>query len=233
MRILSFLIICFLVNIASAKSFKVRVDESLTTAPAPIAVSIGEVSVGEVSEIEFTTSEETVVAKFSEPSVTQEAGFSYASFRRGRFLWVVFSKNLKLNFDFSYPISSLENSAVSIIKIAAPEGLAPKFLTRNDEITLSLVKGLSAKKPKINYAEGEFKANFATNISMVVSFIDPEVGDTLFVVVPKEQGTAVLDYDNYPLFELLPSSQGLAVAAKKDHLEMSVGERGRTLIIRE
>jgi len=242
MRILILLVWVFSAFEALAiKTFEVGIDTNLEEAPTPKSIDLGEVETETVSELIYPTVqqkkdfEKAEFEKYFIQFKFNKNAPQVAAFRRANFLWIVLDSTVNFDFSLPYEIKKLKNNKATIFKIALPNYLYPIFKKDAQEVLLQFAKSDSLEKnmPRISYSEGLFEASFISSIKSVITFTDTDVGDNLFVVILKDSVQRLLNYENYPYFELLPSYTGLVVASKVDALKMSVADNGSKVIIRD
>jgi len=166
------------------------------------------------------------------PMQISTLGFSWntpvalAIFKRGKYLWIIFNQYQKMD------IHDLEKSAGSMVKdiLQMPHTAATILrLEATDELysevrregLLWVIDLYNQRTPRdlkpikvttdTTLPEKPYIQVDLPHTEDVFSFLDPEVGDMLMAITSSETGYAFLDGYKYPDFELLPTSQGMAV----------------------
>jgi len=156
-----------------------------------------------------------------------------AVFERGKYLWLIFEKNLPYDLDslkqqgkpFLKEIIQLPNAQALILRLRPVPGFAP--LVRRD-----------GNHWKIDFYQEELPfARAETPIALrhtpdgwhylffpgglygkVISLTDPEIGDNLMVLT-SSSGLSPVNYGyQYPDLEILPSFQGIGLVLNRDDL---------------
>ena len=164
-------------------------------------------------------------------------------FQRGPYLWVVFDQRQNIDENKLYQDASSVSEEVLVIPHTQATvirfKLKPNVKAGLRKEGLLWILDLSATDVKENIKDMSILTQYdtlrnsyfyipTTNAGKVISVIDPDIGDNLFVATISELQRGLNSSYSYPDFKLLRSLNGLAVVPKNSKLRM---ERGNTGII--
>ncbi len=162
------------------------------------------------------------------------APVAMAVFRRGRHIWLVFSSSIAPSLDSIrselggayFAIERIEHDRNVVIRLSAARSLNP-VLRRNGRSWIVEVKERSRQpktaivvSPRPHAAKGAKVLLRAGASASVVKIVDPEVGDSLFVVPVTAPGLGVELEREFAEFRLLSTSQGVVVEAHSDAVQV-------------
>lgn len=158
-----------------------------------------------------------------------------AVFVRGEYLWVVFDAPIHvdlsiiplLKHDVILKGEQLDDQDATVLAFRIVPGFLPRVERRHSVWQIDLLREAVSPEgifPVLREPEkepGGLVRVQAGNPRGPVNVIDPFVGDTMIVVPVLEVAQAIVEKRKYVDFELLPTSQGVAVIALSDQLKVS------------
>lgn len=161
---------------------------------------------------------------FAEPT-------SMAAFRRGGWLWLVFDRPFRIDTsaiavaeEFVTAVEQLEHANATVLRLLTIPGFNASVAREGNQWEVVIAPQLMRPdKPLKVTAKPGRDANVAlgpTVPSTPLAFIDPEVGDQIFVVTIAESGHGIARSHQFSDFRLLPSVQGVAVVPYADGLKV-------------
>jgi predicted negative regulator of RcsB-dependent stress response len=165
-----------------------------------------------------------------------------ALFIRVNMLWVVFDK--KIDFDLSEfeslpstiigKATVVENKSATVLRIPVSDNIYPEVKQQEGQLDLAVI--LSAKK-ELPDAQMELTISTeppapahvfvpALEVGKSVEVADPDIGDNLIITPLYEREQGIAATHEFVEFDLLASTQGLAVVKKADGAEVTVLRNG-------
>lgn len=196
---------------------KAAPEKNVASAPAPGATQVTAVT------IEADEEGARLRVPWSEP-------VNAAAFRRAGVVWVVFDRparfDLRAVTASAHPmlgeVSQLEHDAAGILQFAGDHVANPHLTREGSTWTIDFHargQGSLAEIPQRAETDGAGAARlvFAVpNPSAPLELRDPEVGDRLIVVAVSEPGSGISEGRDWPDLSLLPTQQGIVVAARSE-----------------
>lgn len=157
-----------------------------------------------------------------------------AVFLRGEHLWVVFDKPAHVDLsiisllkkDVILKAEQLDDQDATVLTFKVTPGYLPRVERRHSVWQIDMLREAGAPDgilPVVREPEAEpggLVRIRAGNPAGPVKVLDPVVGDTLLIAPVLEVSQAVVESRKYVDFELLATSQGVAVVALSDRLKL-------------
>jgi tetratricopeptide (TPR) repeat protein len=157
-----------------------------------------------------------------------------AVFLRGEYLWVVFEKPARVDLsilsllkrDVLLRGEQYDDQDATVLAFKIAPGFLPRVERRHSVWQIDLLPEAGTPDgilPVVREPEAEPNGLVriqAGNPTGPISVIDPVIGDKLIIAPVLEATQAVVEGRNYVDFELLATSQGVALVAKSDQLKV-------------
>lgn len=158
-----------------------------------------------------------------------------AVFLRGDYLWVVFDKPAHVDLsivsllrrDVIMKAEQLDDQDSTVLAFKVAPGYLPRVARRHSVWQVDLLREAGTPDgilPVVREPEAEpggLVRVRAGNPTGPFAVIDPTVGDTIMISPVLEATQAVVESRKYVDFELLPTSQGVAIVLRSDQLKVS------------
>lgn len=155
-----------------------------------------------------------------------------AAFMRGKYLWIIYDKQKLFSFShegiFSH-FAIIPSKSGTVIRIKIEEGFNQAKLnrTKNGWVVSVVPESIEDWKkhlaliPESLIEEDGYliKGDFANH--EIISFEDPEIGDTLKVVPVRSAGSRVMKAQESVDYKILNTLQGVAVSIHNDEVEVN------------
>lgn len=167
-----------------------------------------------------------------------------AVFQRGRDIWIIFNKESRI--DTARLRTVLPTSIINITRYKTPGNTVIKLETRGD-----IFPAVESKKgtyhwsvhllPNATSAQKDATIDINTDasnphllfqvfdVANPFSFYDPAIGDRWLVAPLYEPGLGVTNPRRFPAFDIVPSSQGIAILTQRPELEFEKTRLGLKL----
>lgn len=167
-----------------------------------------------------------------------------AVFRRGEYIWVIFDHNRKIEIEKIRRQS--EKVADEVLQIPHNKGTVLRFKPKKDvKIGLrqeGLLWIIDLYTHDVEYKIRELPVFIqynslrqaylyvpTPNAGVIISVVDPEIGDTIMAAPNVELGVGINSDYKYPDLEILSSEQGLAIIPETSDIEFSRGNTGLSI----
>lgn len=195
------------------------------TRTAEPAASAGKAGSTQVTAVAIDEDDDgaTLRVSWSEP-------VNAAAFRRAGVVWVVFDRPARFDLQAvntrAHPmlgeVSQLAHEAAGILQFAGDNVANPRLTLEGSTWTIDFrarAQGALAEIPQRAEADGAGAARLVFGVadpSAPIELHDPEVGDRLIVVAVDEPGRGIAYGRDWPDLSLLPTHQGIVVAARSE-----------------
>ena len=160
-----------------------------------------------------------------------------AIFKRGKYQWIVLDNYQEINIDNLRDISKefidevliIPNSQALIIRIKLKENIYTLARKSFDKWTTTFSKipiSFSINNYYISFKENAYLSISQIHDSNIISFIDPEIGDTITIIPDTRSGIGFSGGYKFPDFEILPTIQGLALVSNTDDIMLESSSEG-------
>lgn len=167
-----------------------------------------------------------------------------AVFRRGEYVWVIFDHNRKIEIEQIRRQS--EKVADEVLQIPHNKGIVLRFKPKKNvkvglrqEGLLWIIDLYTHDVPYIikelpvftqyNSLKQAYLYVPTPNAGIVISVVDPEVGDTILAAPNVELGVGINSGYQYPDLDILPSEQGVAIVPNASDIDFSRGNTGLSI----
>lgn len=157
-----------------------------------------------------------------------------AAFTRGNKLWLIFdqpSNNLYKLPNYLKKTKNLKTKA-SVLKMELPNGTMPYLHKVNNNWVLSSKAKLGSEKPTpivVEQQKGGLYNLKSNNLSSIVEFTDPEIGDNV-TVITSNKATVANNVGRFHFgFNMPESIQGIVINWSTDNKEVKLVEGGATI----